>query len=261
MANPASVPAQPVRAATLSGVGDGFAHTEYDDGAWSHVSALYTFLLNAGVQAGSPTFATLKARLDWLYDRVRRVKTVVSANANTPVISVEGDDSTGIGLIGGNGFLIAAAQPIISWYATAVDILKPTTIAGSLTASVGSVTSNSARIFFPGIKQDVSAGLVVRWDATAGELVASSSRRALKMNERVIADGLDVIRSIQAKRYDTRDGRERDVPGFIAEDLAESADPNVAVWDAEGPTGVQVEAIVAHLVAAVQELDRRIEGR
>jgi hypothetical protein len=261
MANPASVPAQPVRAATLSGVGDGFAHGEYDDAAWAPVSALYTFLVNAGVQAGSPTFATLKARLDWLYDGVRRVKTIRSATSGTPVISPEGDDTTGVGLGGGNGWLIALGQSIVAWTNTAVTISRPTTIAGSLTASIGSVTSNTARIFFPGIKQDVSAGLFVRWDATAGELVAASSRRALKMNERVIADGLDVIRSIQAKRYDTRDGRERDVPGFIAEDLAESADPNVAVWDGEGPTGVQVEAIVAHLVAAVQELDRRIEGR
>jgi hypothetical protein len=257
MANPASVPAQPVRAETLSGVGDGLAHSQYDDGAWSHVSALYTFLLNAGVQSGSETFSTLKARLDDLLARTQTIRSVAGTNSAVAIGSgAVGDNDTGLVFpADGEMRLVANAETVATVTSTVF------TIAKSLTVSVGSVASNTARIFFPGIKQDVSAGLFVRWDSTAGELVAASSRRALKMNERVIADGLDVIRSIQAKRYDTRDGRERNVPGFIAEDLAESADPNVAVWDGEGPTGVQVEAIVAHLVAAVQELDRRIEGR
>lgn len=246
MAFPADVPAQPARATKQSG-GDGLKHREYDDAAWARHAAVETFLV--GSSAGE---ATLLARLNQIIAATQTLRTV-NGTAGATAVGPSAGATTGLYFSGGDTYVSAGSTAVAQFTATIAQVLKNLGV--------------TEQIYAPNMATTVSGGLFVKWDATAGQFLRATSQRALKENEREIgAEASDIIKGLRPVLYDAR-GREIDrpgvtvdIPGFIAEDLAESI-PGLAAVDEDGtPIGRADDAILAVAVAALKDALARIEA-
>ena len=108
---------------------------------------------------------------------------------------------------------------------------------------------------------NIGAGVNVTWTAGTGTLLRQSSSRRYKQNERAWRPPRPGhILDAQPTLFDFISSGQRDVLGFIAEDLY-ALDPHLVVLDAEGrPEAIHNEAMLAHVVVAIQDVARRLSA-
>ena len=260
MAYPDTTESRPTASTTLSGNDGNLAHSAYDGAVWQALKRIGDSLVGA---RGS--FETIALRLASIDGKLTRIRTV---NGDKDNVAVGSQDDVNTGFIfpaNGEIDIISNTSTVASISSTVVEIAK------TFVVSAGSVSSSTAQVFFPGVQQSAAGSTAyLRWHATAGELIAATSSIVNKTNLRPI-DGLRLLRKLEPTRYDLNEndpvikagvarrvGFTDDIPGFIAENASE-VDPSLAASGDDGkPTGVDVEAILAVVAAAVKQNDARI---
>lgn len=100
----------------------------------------------------------------------------------------------------------------------------------------------------------------VRVNTTNGDFYYDSSTIRVKENVEEIDIDPEVVLQLEAKKFDMKPehGGEKNLIGWIAEDIAE-VEPRLASYDAEGlPNGYNINSIVSLLVETVKKQERRI---
>jgi len=104
----------------------------------------------------------------------------------------------------------------------------------------------------PNLELDASSGTL-----SVTSLTETSSRR-YKKNIQNITNALDVVESMRGVTFDRKDDTSKNESGLIAEDLYEVLPSLVKLNDEGQPESIYYTRIIAYLVEAIKELEKRI---
>jgi hypothetical protein len=94
---------------------------------------------------------------------------------------------------------------------------------------------------------------------TVGGTVTASSDLKYKENIRNIENALDIVLNMKGVLFDRRDTGEKDLVGFIAQDLKQIL-PNVVFEDEKMGLSISYQNITAVLVEAIKQINNKINS-